>query len=197
MFTELSISELSAEMLRNDGRVWMVSHISRVGATAMIAAIEWYWYPPDTSRSRLLSIYGVTWAGTHWTITVFPRGRLAAVRRLARQLGLRVADGSPLSITGHKFQAIAAAYPSRLTAKLREQYALFPGAILPDGTDNTSIVTLEYDAGSPLYKNRIRDEEAMRQASGEVNELFNRGHRLTPAQIADYIYGSGPFPRAN
>jgi len=189
---ELSTSDLSSEMLRNDGRVRLVSHISRVGATALLAAIEWYWYPPGTERSRLFDIYGAEWADTHWIITVFPQGRLHAVRRLARQLGLRVADASPIAMGQGVIRAIAASYPSRLSGLLdRDRVQTFPGAILPNGGDNTAILTLEYDKQNPTLKNRPRDEEAMRQASAEINELFNRGQRLTPAQIVDYIYGSG------
>jgi hypothetical protein len=181
---------------RND-RVFLISFVQRVGATALIAAIEWYWYPPSSERNRLFEVYGTEWHGMHWLITAFPSGRLPAVRRLAKQLGLRITDGSPVMIgeTG-AINIQSSSRPSHLAEFTVQDLPMefFPGTMLSDGRENLAVFTIENDSGSPVYKNRQRDEQAMFQASGEVSKMLNRGIKLTPRQIADYIYGAGSFP---
>jgi hypothetical protein len=198
---ELPEERVAEVVARGDGRIYLVSHSGRIAVPAFAAAIEWYWYPPDSSRNRLFDVYGTDWFGLGWVITAFPSGRFAAVRRLAKQLGLRIADGAP-TVVGNKHGAILMQFTSR-PSKMRgamppdfphDALRYFPGAILPNGRENDCLFTVEYDRDSPLYKNKKNDEDAMMQASAEINEAFNRGVRLTPAQIADYIYGSGSFP---
>ena len=70
----------------------------------------------------------------------------------------------------------------------------FPGTMRLDGTENYALFTLESDRNSPIYRNNERDFDTMFQATLEICVLLNRGISLTPAQIADYIYGSGSFP---
>lgn len=192
----LPLDEIAAQIVKKDGRVHLVAHAQRVGLEAFNAAIEWYWYQPHTSRSRFYDISVTDWHETIWTVTSFPDGRLPAVRRLAKQLGLRIADGPPVMMgdEGSRFKVLATSRPSRLTAFDHTSIAYFPGTFLPDGKENPAIFTIENDRGSPVYKNRKRDDEAMQQASEEVCEILNRGIRLTPAEIADYIYGTGSFP---
>ena len=48
----LKPEEIAACVTRPDGRVYLVAYMSRIGAAALSAAIEWYWYPPKTSRNR-------------------------------------------------------------------------------------------------------------------------------------------------
>jgi hypothetical protein len=183
---------------RGDGRIYLIAHITRVAVPAFAAAIEWYWYPPDSERNRLFDVYSTKWAALDWIIIAFPNGRLPAVRRLAKQLGLRLADGVP-TVVGNPGAVIMAQFALR--PSMARQYGIdglslhyFPGSRLANGRDNETIFTVEYDKNSPLYKTKKNDDEAMMQATFEINDLLNRGKKLTPAQIADYIYGSGPFP---
>jgi hypothetical protein len=178
--------------------MYVVSNVQRVGTIAFSAAIEWYWYAPNTARNRLFDIYCAEWHKMQWFITAFPANRMPAVRYLAKQLGLRIADGPPLMIgeQGSIVYLQAASRPSRLTALTAQDVPIefFPGTMLPNGQENDRIFTVESDRGNPIYKNRRRDEEAMFAASGEISAALNRGVHLTPRQIADYIYGSGAFP---
>lgn len=171
---ETPISELVFHVTRDDGRVFLVSMGNRVAAPALVAAIEWYWYAPGTPRNRFFDTWFVMWQEMAWYVCAFPIGRFAAVKSLARRLGLRIADGTPLLM-----QASGESW--------------FPGARLPDGRSNRSMFTVENDTGSPIYRNSRRDNAAMLQASIEINTTLNRGVRLSAAQIADYIYGPG-FP---
>jgi len=194
----LPLEDISATVTRRDGRVYVVSHSERVAVAALCAAIEHYWYHPGTSRNRFYDLYGTEWRRLCWLIMAFPLGRLDEVRRLAKQLGLRVVDGSPAIIGQENGQVVmqVTARPSRLMTLIEPGVPVefFPGTMLPSGTENLSIFTIENDKNSPVYKARRHDTEAMLQASEEINEILNKGVNLTPAQIADYIYGSGAFP---
>ena len=175
---------------RNDGRVSLVHHNERVGAAAFTAAIEWYWYAPGTPRNRFFDCYHVRWEDIDWIVTVFPIGRLDACRRLARQLGVRIANGTPRITVGEPRFIVAGRDDNMVD--LREgglTWLEFPGTHLADGTENLRMFAIENDDTSPVYKASRRDLGSMGQATTEINAAFQRGIRLTPAQIADYIYG--------
>jgi hypothetical protein len=194
-----TIDDIAKCVTTRAGRVFLISHVSRIGISAFCAAIEWYWYPPNTSRNRFFDVYAANWHGMKWIIIALPIGRLPATQRLAKQLGLRIADGSPVIMGDQRSQVIVQATlrPSKIDAVLKETpMAFFPGTLLPNGQENEFIYTVENDHGSPVYKNRRNDAETISQASGEINDMLNKGIKLTPAQIADYIYGTGPFPNA-
>ena len=69
----------------------------------------------------------------------------------------------------------------------------FPGGVI-DGRDNPRLFTIEADRNSPVYQNNGKDHATMVAAGYEINDVLNRGVPLSTKQIADYIYGSGPFP---
>ena len=196
-----SHADLAAHILRGDGRVHIAAHMDRIGAAALFAAVEWYWYAPNTSRNRFYDISLCEWRDMRWAVMSFPAGRLHAVQRLAKQIGLRIADGPPIMLGRAGGVAViqATSRPSRLS-DFRQQGVpidIFPGGVLPDGRDNLSIFTVEYDKGNPAYETKRQNETGMHEAGLEVNEALNRGVRLTPLQIADYIYGSGDFPKVD
>lgn len=184
---------------RHDGRVSLVHHVARIGAAAFVAAIEWYWYAPGTPRSRFYDSYTTNWQGIDWIVTRLPIGRLDACRGLARRLGLRIANGTP-RITAPQPGAVSVILAGRDASMADMRHGLvwldFPGAHFADGSENLRMFAIENDKGSPVYANRARDEQAMRAADFEINDTFQRGVRLTPAQIADYIYGPSYPPAA-
>lgn len=177
---ELPIAEITKIVTRDDGRVFLIADRRRVAASAFFAAIEWYWYAPNTPRNRFYDAYVTEWMDLPWAVVAFPNGRLPAARRLAKQLGLRVVDGVPTALDVRN----GVVTPTH-----------FPGARLPNGRENLGMFNVENDKDSPVYRNVRRDAEAMLQATDEINDILNRGVSLTPAQIADYIYGPG-FPAA-
>lgn len=197
----MPLDDIAAVILRNDGRVHIATNILRVGGAALFAAVEWYWYQPGTSRNRLYDVACCEWRNLHWAVMSFPNGRLHAVERLAKQIGLRIAVGPPIMMgtEGSRAMIQATSRPSRLDEYRRQGIAIeiFPGGMLPDGRDNLAIFTVEYDKDNPTYENKRQNEEGMHEAGLEINEVLNRGVRLTPYQIADYIYGSGDFPKAD
>ena len=195
----MSHADVAAQILRNDGRVHIASGTQRIGAAALFAAVEWYWYTPGTPRNRFYDIALCEWRNLRWAVMSFPKGRLHATQRLAKQIGLRIADGPPIMMGREGGFAViqATVYPSRLGDYRRQGVPIdiFPGGVMPDGRDNLAIFNVEYDKGNPAYENKRQNEEGMYEAGLEVNETLNRGVRLTPLQIADYIYGSGEFPK--
>ena len=197
----MPLDDITALILRNDGRVHIVANVQRIGAAALFAAVEWYWYPPDSSRNRFFDVSVCDWRHMRWAIMSFPNGRLHAAQRLAKQIGLRIVDGPPVMFGREGGLAViqATSRPSRLDHYSRQgvPIEIFPGGVLPDGRDNLSIFNVEYDRGNPAYENKRKNEEGMHEAGLEVNEIMNRGVRLTPFQIADYIYGTGDFPKVD
>jgi hypothetical protein len=191
----LTAEEVIQVVTRRDGRVFLIGMTQRVGLTAFIAAIEWYWYTPGTPRNRFFDVYFTEWEDIHYVIAAFPIGRLDAARRLAKQLGLRIGNGVPtmVQVAGAGVSGSTGYPPGHPLEGLIPTF--FPGGVLPNGRDNTAMFTVENDKGSPVYRNRIRENDGMLRAGHEINEALNRGVRLTPAQIADYIYGPG-FPLA-
>jgi hypothetical protein len=192
----LTHKEMARYVTLDNGKIFIASGGNRVASPAFIAAVEWYWYEPHTPRNNRFDIVGMEWVGQQWVVMSFPEGRFPAVRRLAKQLGLRIADGSPIDLGKAPIHVLATSRWTQLGPDLQAVVEFFPGGLLPDHKDNPRIFNIEYDRGNPIYKNRQRDEDAMMAASIEVNDMLNRGIKLTPAEIADYIYGSGPFPNA-
>lgn len=193
----VTCEEIAAIVTNPAGRVFLTVGAGRVGGAAFIAAIEWYWYAPRTERSRFFDVWGVEWEGLSWAVVSFPAGRLDAVRRLAKQLGLRLAQGVAAIVEAPPHVKLQAS--RRYSVELDRggvHLTFFPGGILPNGRDNLAMFNVENDHHSPVYKNRKRDNDAMLQATGEINGILNRGVRLTPAQVADYIYGPS-FPVAD
>jgi hypothetical protein len=57
-----------------------------------------------------------------------------------------------------------------------------------------AVHTVENDKDSPVYRNSTRLESEILQCEREAVAALNRGMKLSVRQIADYMYGSGPFP---
>lgn len=193
MHEPLTASEIIEIVTRRDGRVFLVGMAQRIGLSAFFAAIEWYWYTPHSPRNRFFDVYVTEWEDIDYVIAAFPIGRLDAARRLAKQLGLRIGNGVPtmVQVAGAGVSGSNRYPPGHPLEGFIPTF--FPGGVLQNGRYNTAMFTVENDRGSPVYKNRVRENNGLLQATHEINEALNRGVRLTPPQIADYIYGPG-FP---
>jgi hypothetical protein len=170
------------------GRIHLVMLTTRPGVMALLGAIEWTWFPPGGPRAAQIGVCGLEWEGLAWVIASLPKAKLADVCRMARRLGMRIANGVPTILVpaspgepeSHQFPGFAARY--------------FPGAARPDGSDNMAVHTVENDKDSPVYRNSTRLESEILQCEREAVAALNRGMKLSVRQIADYMYGSGPFP---
>lgn len=192
--------EQMADFLRRQDLAHLAFTSERPGAVAFITCCEWYWYTPDTPRNRFFHLNVMTWEAMVWAVASFPAARLPAARKLASQLGMRLADGVPtLLIAARAASVTVSARPSR-AAELRAagmEPRFFPGAALADGRDNRAAWHIENDRGSPVYLNRRRLDEEVKAAEGEIQEVFKRGHRPTPREVADYVWGdAAPHLRA-
>lgn len=192
----MTSDEIAGVVCRSDGRVCLAAQAQRIGVLSFYAAIEWYWYAPNTTRSRFFEVYCTIWHDMPWAVAAFPVGRLPAVRQLAKRLGLRVSDFPPVLIKNNdNFYIQGSMRPSRRAEFEAQGFPMefFPGAVLANGQANPRLMTVESDSHSPIYKNIKVDEQTMQQADREISDVLNRGQKLTPAQITDYIYGSD-FP---
>lgn len=195
---KLTVTEAAELLTRNDQRIHLVSMMGRLGASALMATLEWTFFRPGEPDAKYFDVHVVLWSGHPFFVASLPAARQIEARRIAKQLGVRLVRGLPVIFASGATTIVATSGPSRL-AQLgvpANAASFFPGAKLPDGRDNPAIFVVENDHNSPVYRNLETDFQAMCSAEDEIVDLLNRGVRLTPAQIADYIYGSGAFPNA-
>lgn len=187
---EATLDQITAFFRRQD-LAHLVFARARPGALVLAVCVEWYWYAPGTPRNRFFHLRLLEWEGMDWAAASFPQPRLPAARRLAKQLGMRLADGVPtLLARGPAAAASASARPS--SAAIREaglEARFFPGAGLADGGDNRAMWQVENDPASPVYLNRRRIDEDVFAAEDEIARVFANGHRPTPREVADYVWG--------
>lgn len=166
--------------------VHLVSMVTRPGSYALITSIEWFWFSPKKDLNHLFNLTIVEWEELKWLVTSIPRFKLKAAKKLAKQLGMRIADGAPmvmrLSTPGDK--------PDRNLDGVG--MFIFPGGII-NGIDNKDMFTIENDNGSPIYSNCQKSHQDIRSAENEINDGFINGIEWTPEQIVEYIYGVPNF----
>jgi hypothetical protein len=164
---------MEPEFLKFENNIHLVSMTTRPGSYALISAIEWFWFSPKKNLNHLFNLTIVRWEGLDWLVTSIPKYKLQAVKQLAKQLGMRIADGVPVMIkNGGTF--------------------IFPGGSL-NGSNNKDMFTIENDHGSPIYTNSTKTHQDIRSAENEVNDGFVNGVEWTPEKIVEYVYGVPNF----
>ena len=177
---------MEPEFLKFKDNIHLVSMTTRPGSYALISAIEWFWFSPKKNLNHLFNLTIVRWEGLDWLVVSIPKHKLQAVKRLAKQLGMRIADGVP-SLIRHM-------EPDEKPDRTLEGVGVFvfPGGIL-NGSDNKYMFTIENDSGSPIYTNSTKTHQDIRSAENEVNDGFVNGVEWTPEKIVEYIYGIPNF----
>ena len=79
---ELAPEQVPEIVTRRDRRVFLIGMIERVGVVPLIGAIEWFWYPPTSSRNKFYDLYAVQWHGLGWVIVAFPGLHMPRVQAL-------------------------------------------------------------------------------------------------------------------
>jgi hypothetical protein len=159
---------------------------TRPGSFALITSIEWFWFSPKKNLNHLFNLTIVKWEGLDWLVTSIPKYKLQEVKKLAKQLGMRIADGVPMMIR-----------TINPNEKPDKTYAgmgmfMFPGGRL-NGSDNKDMFTIENNTGSPIYANCEKSHQDIRSAEDEVNDGFINGVEWTPEKIVEYVYGVPNF----
>lgn len=174
------------EFLKFKDNVHLVSMTTRPGAYALISAIEWFWFSPRKNLNHLFNLTMVRWEGLDWFVVSIPKHKLKDVKQLAKQLGMRIADGVP--------SLIRRTEPDEKPDRLLEGVGVFvfPGGIL-NGSDNKNMFTIENDTGSPIYTNSQKTHQDIRSAENEINDGFVNGVEWTPEKIVEYVYGVPNF----
>jgi hypothetical protein len=175
-----------AEFLNYKDNIHLVTMTTRPGSFAFITAIEWFWFSPRKDLNHLFNLTVVRWEGLDWLVVSIPKDKLPDVKKLAEQLGMRVADGVP-SIIRHT-------EPDEKPDRTYDGAGvfIFPGGAV-NGKDNKDMFTIENNHGSPIYTNCKKTHQDIRSAENEVNDGFVNGVAWTPEKIVEYVYGVPNF----
>ncbi len=178
---------MEPEFLKFKGTIHLVSMSTRPGSFALISAIEWFWFSPKKDLNHLFNLTIVRWEGLDWLVASIPKHKLKDVKQLAKQLGMRIADGVPT--------LIRCIEPGEKPDKTYDGAGIFifPGGNLNNGSSNKDMFTIENDTGSPIYTNSKKDHQDIKSAEGEIVDGFINGVEWTPEKIVEYIYGVPNF----
>jgi hypothetical protein len=177
---------MELEFLKYKDNIHLVTMTTRPGSFALITAIEWFWFSPRKNLNHLFNLTLIKWEGLDWLVVSIPKYKLQEVKKLAKQLGMRIANGVPTMIRyiepGEK--------PDRTWDGAG--IFIFPGGSV-NGSDNRDMFTIENDSGSPIYSNSERSHQDIKSAEGEVVDGFINGVEWTPEKIVEYVYGIPNF----
>lgn len=178
---------MELEFLKYKDNVHLVSMLERPGSLALISSIEWFWFSPKKSLNHLINMAIVKWEDINWVVTSFPEHKLQDAKQLAKQLGMRIADGVPTIIRHVK----PGENPDKKFSSEMGAF-IFPGGII-NGLDNKNMFTIENDSDSPIYANSERTNKDIMSAEKEIVTGFVNGVEWTPEKIVEYIYGIPNF----
>lgn len=177
---------MEPDFLKFKDNIHLVTMASRPGSYALISAIEWFWFSPKKDLNHLFNLTIVKWEGLNWLVASIPKYKLKDTKRLAKQLGMHIADGVPTMI--RKIE------PGEKPDKTYNGAGvfIFPGGLV-NGSDNGDMFTIENDTGSPIYSNCVKTHQDIKSAENEVNDGFINGVEWTPEKIVEYVYGTPNF----
>src|ERR1700719_946525 len=89
---------MELEFLKLKDNIHLVTMTTRPGAIALVSSIECFWFSPKKNLNHLFNITMLEWEGIHWSVVSIPKYKLQPVKKLAKQLGMRIADGVPTMI---------------------------------------------------------------------------------------------------
>lgn len=99
----------------------------RPGIRECFTTLEYIHFPPGTALNDEFQLAVVEWNDIGWIIVSIPLTKASLMETVARQCGLRVADGIPMMVTGEGFERF------------------------PFTNGNTYV--LENQSGHPIYRN--------------------------------------------
>jgi hypothetical protein len=93
------------KMTADQTRFFVVTMLTRPGATAFSERLENTLYPPGTPKNELFQITIVRWPDDDpvpgdWCVLSFPIADRPAAEKIANECGLRFADGVPTILPG-------------------------------------------------------------------------------------------------
>lgn len=150
--------------------VWISS---RPGGLALAMAVEWYWFDPHTPLNNDFQIYEIAWREMTWLVFACPAIRHDDIKKLAAQIGMRVADGVPRLIMPHRPGMV------RLGGALvGAGMETFPGGI--EGEKNMWSIENAFTPPDPI---------AAYARESKLRGIFLTGGKPTPRAIHEFIWG--------
>jgi len=139
------------EMTKDETKFFVIGmlHPGRIGFALFSTLLEYRHYPPDTLKNDLFQLVVLKWEEIYWGVISIPIWDKVFADRIAKETGLKFADGIPSMIGG-------------------EGVKTFPV------TDSERIVTIEYISGHIGYTN---DKKAISNLMLQENLLINEVYK--------------------
>jgi hypothetical protein len=123
----------------------------RPGVRLFAAKLEYSYFEPGTPRNDEFILHVINWQGMSWAVVSIPREYMEAAKKIAAEVGLRIADGVPHLIVG--------------------------GQTHPFPMNTENVFALENVPGHEIYENNPnRLAELLAKEDHEVEEI-ERGHK--------------------
>jgi hypothetical protein len=142
-----------------------VSLSVRPGALAMMATVEYNLFPPRSAFNQMFHVHSLMWEWMPLQVFSVPYLAEGQVKAIAKALGMRIADGVPTLVEHGK-----------------------PPIHFPGGNN---VFTLENDEGSPIYRNRQRDNDAVIEREGELLTCYEQGELPSLENVREFLWGPG------
>jgi hypothetical protein len=120
----------------------------RPGLTECMTLVEHKHFPPGTDRNELFILRFIKWSDMVWVMMSIPIEDKNLVEDIAKECGLRIANGVPTMFTGNVIQQ-------------------FP-------VNNERIFTFENSSGHPVYRNDPIVNEAIFRAEQETVDKVSK-----------------------
>ena len=121
----------------------------RVGVRLFVVKLEYFYFEPGTPRNDEFIFHVINWQDMNWVVVSIPKEYMELAKKVATEVGLRIADGVPHVITA------------------RQVY------VFPMNTEN--VFTLENVSGHEVYNgNEERIMELLAEESQEIEEIFDK-----------------------
>ena len=105
-YTEAEISAL-VQKGKEENKLHLIMQMGRNGGSLFLVKMEYGYFPPRTNRNQLFEMALLEWPmkdSLRWSITSFPIEFKADAEKIAKECGLRFADGIPMLFGDGKVQ---------------------------------------------------------------------------------------------
>jgi len=121
----------------------------RIGVRLFVVKLEYFYFEPGTPKNDEFIFHVIDWQDMSWAVVSIPKGYLELAKKVAAEVGLRIADGVPHSITAGQVY------------------------VFPMNTEN--VFTLENVSGHEVYSSsNERIMELLAEEAQEIEEIFDK-----------------------
>src|SRR5215211_2269527 len=91
--------EVSARLRSDGSKTALIVEQRRIGGRSFIVFLEHRYFAPGTPRNEDFQLLRIVWMEAVWYVALIPTAVVSIADELAKSLGLRRADGTPLCIS--------------------------------------------------------------------------------------------------